>query len=1270
MEVSTNLAQRLKIGKGIGLGAYATVHRAVLDGRPVALKRPRTRERCTRQTLLRASMQADGGSYSRCSTMPESAFRTDPDAVPAPSFASMSQPAGRAPLATGASVRASRLGAGAQEGGGANAAPASALFLAVPPGSNAAYAVDVNNKNMHEPLKPLARSSVVLLVQPASLWGSANGMLPAADAASDSASSASGGGGGATRPADIWWLSETGEEEAARSRMLPPAEGGGEAVAAEMVYRLTGETGSAMSMAPEVRLAQPYNEKIDVYAFGIFLFELWSRSLLAVSHIGTKRPDMPKMLHQCDDWADLIAGGYRPQRSNCTPELVWCLIEDCWHADPLQRPSMQAALERLQQMAEEQAEEVIGLASGKGGKKLGGGAVAAKIMLMGAQWGPELIRRDSAAPKQVHSHRVVNGRAQRLRAVTQRGSQPQRAISHHKGAVPDVHFRDLGQGGKYSPFAGGKGAMSVAVEVSTDLVQRLKIGKGIGLGAYATVHRAVLDGRPVALKVLLPHHTATGREDCPVLMFTSEGELLRRLDHSHMVKCHAVLELPPDFPGLPHGYVTSTRALALELLEEGSLSSLMHRQLLQPWKFLYDNAAALQWSTQVASALAYLHGCSPPVIHRDVKLENVILAKAPGSKELVVKMVDLGLHTVPRARERCTRQTLLRASMQADGGSYSRRSTMPESAFRTDPDAVPAPSFASMSQPAGRAPLATGASVRASRLGAGPQEGGGANAASASALFLALPEGSNAPYAVDVNNKNMHEPLKPLAWSPAVRLVQPASPWGSANGMPPAADAASASASGAGGGADGGGGGAADMRRVSETGEEEAARSRLLPPVHPGGECGGGEGDGGGGQQRASPSSGQVQGPCAAGEADSGPLAAQPRCSESCGTASTPGGTMTGATAAVTASSGTSNAGASADREPEAAAEAAARWCGEPRNPGGLGPETGSARPTSLAFLPPLAAVGQASTGPGASPVALVSGPAGNGGERARPNQHSLCTGLPKLSPLAVAAAAGTAASPTHGTPPTALRGGSMRRLQAQSGAGWDTPTSAEGRPRPARTPSATNFLLRQSAHPCGSDNGSVGQCCSRGGGGSQLTGGVTYVRQASCLSRPATAQDIQFIAPADGGGEAVAAARVYRLTGETGSAMSMAPEVRLAQPYNEKVDVYAFGIFLFELWSRSLLAVSHIGTKRPDMPKMLHQCDDWPDLIARGYRPQRSNCTPELVWCLIEDCWHADPLQRPSMQEALERLQQMAEEQAEEVIGLASGKGGKKLGGGAGAAK
>ncbi len=85
---------------------------------------------------------------------------------------------------------------------------------------------------------------------------------------------------------------------------------------------------------------------------------------------------------------------------------------------------------------------------------------------------------------------------------------------------------------------------------------------------------------------------------------------------SHIVRCLAVLELPPDFPGLIGGYVRPTAALVLELLEGGSLRSLMHKQLLAPWKFLYDNSTALTWSTQIASALAHLHGLSPPVMHR------------------------------------------------------------------------------------------------------------------------------------------------------------------------------------------------------------------------------------------------------------------------------------------------------------------------------------------------------------------------------------------------------------------------------------------------------------------------------------------------------------------------------------------------------------------------------------------------------------------------------------------------------------------------------
>jgi serine/threonine protein kinase len=36
-------------------------------------------------------------------------------------------------------------------------------------------------------------------------------------------------------------------------------------------YNLTGETGSFRYMAPEVALCQPYNQRADVYGFGLLL---------------------------------------------------------------------------------------------------------------------------------------------------------------------------------------------------------------------------------------------------------------------------------------------------------------------------------------------------------------------------------------------------------------------------------------------------------------------------------------------------------------------------------------------------------------------------------------------------------------------------------------------------------------------------------------------------------------------------------------------------------------------------------------------------------------------------------------------------------------------------------------------------------------------------------------------------------------------------------------------------------------------------------------
>lgn len=47
---------------------------------------------------------------------------------------------------------------------------------------------------------------------------------------------------------------------------LPKAENG--------MYRLSGNTGSLRYMAPEVALEKPYNHLVDVYSYGIMLWQV------------------------------------------------------------------------------------------------------------------------------------------------------------------------------------------------------------------------------------------------------------------------------------------------------------------------------------------------------------------------------------------------------------------------------------------------------------------------------------------------------------------------------------------------------------------------------------------------------------------------------------------------------------------------------------------------------------------------------------------------------------------------------------------------------------------------------------------------------------------------------------------------------------------------------------------------------------------------------------------------------------------------------------
>ena len=70
-------------------------------------------------------------------------------------------------------------------------------------------------------------------------------------------------------------------------------------------------------------------------------------------------------------------------------------------------------------------------------------------------------------------------------------------------------------------------------------------------------------------------------------------------------------------------------------------------QMLNRHKCVYTSAEALEWLCDVAAGMEYLHSTSeikPMIIHRDLKLENVMLEGGHGA--MAAKLVDFGLHKV------------------------------------------------------------------------------------------------------------------------------------------------------------------------------------------------------------------------------------------------------------------------------------------------------------------------------------------------------------------------------------------------------------------------------------------------------------------------------------------------------------------------------------------------------------------------------------------------------------------------------------------------
>lgn len=210
---------------------------------------------------------------------------------------------------------------------------------------------------------------------------------------------------------------------------------------------------------------------------------------------------------------------------------------------------------------------------------------------------------------------------------------------------------------------------------------RLKMMKALGEGAFAKVQQAggggggggsdmlarqSIDGRPriVAVKILRQELLVDPEQ---VQLFLKEVSLLRKLRHRHIVRfvgCSWDSSLAEESA---KGTMPQEMYYVQEFCAGGSLGDLVRKQMVNPFKKLYTDMDALRWCKHIALALQYLHEARPVVIHRDLKLENVMVT-SEATSEAEVKLGDFGLArlTPPAEKEKMERLTRMLSQPRKD----------------------------------------------------------------------------------------------------------------------------------------------------------------------------------------------------------------------------------------------------------------------------------------------------------------------------------------------------------------------------------------------------------------------------------------------------------------------------------------------------------------------------------------------------------------------------------------------------------------------------
>jgi predicted Ser/Thr protein kinase len=158
----------------------------------------------------------------------------------------------------------------------------------------------------------------------------------------------------------------------------------------------------------------------------------------------------------------------------------------------------------------------------------------------------------------------------------------------------------------------------------TVLHGRYRIERQLAVGGFGAVYLATdtkQDGRPVAIKDMI----CADPQEFTIRMnfFRREAEILRSLEKSAIV--------PRVFDFIQQG---QTAHLVLEYIRGRDLLHIMEARGNKPFPVLQ----VIDWAKSICDVLTHMHSQAPPLVHRDVKPDNIMLLE----DQRQIRMIDFG----------------------------------------------------------------------------------------------------------------------------------------------------------------------------------------------------------------------------------------------------------------------------------------------------------------------------------------------------------------------------------------------------------------------------------------------------------------------------------------------------------------------------------------------------------------------------------------------------------------------------------------------------